>query len=193
MNWLTLEEAAHNLPMGTSMPDELAPKGNKLDSSRTTTGAHTRIQQFFQQKSLSQSSRLDVPVSDATRKPKLIDKLCEALHSRHYSRRTEQTYRGWVKRFLYFHNVRHQAEMGEPEINVFLNHLAVKENVSASTQNQALSAILFLYREEVKAVPANLTGDNWLIASLMYGAGLRLMECLQLRVQDIDFPCNEIC
>jgi integron integrase len=110
--------------------------------------------------------------------------------------------------------------MGEPEINTYLTHLAVKEKVSASTQNQALSALLFLYRhvldreigdlgevirarkprhlpavmtrEEVKAVLANLAGDKWLMASLMYGAGLRLMECLRLRIQDIDFARNEI-
>ena len=110
--------------------------------------------------------------------------------------------------------------MAEPEINAFLTHLAVKEKVSASTQNQALSALLFLYRhvigrevgdlgevirarkptrlpvvmtrEEVKAVLANLTADKWLMASLMYGAGLRLMECLRLRVQDIDFSRHEI-
>jgi integron integrase len=153
-------------------------------------------------------------------KPKLLDQLREALRARHYSRRTEQTYCSWVKRFIFFHNVRHPEEMAEPEINAFLTHLAVKEKVSASTQNQALSALLFLYRhvigrevgnlgdvirarkpkrlpvvmirEEVKAVLANLTGDKWLMASLMYGAGLRLMECLRLRVQDIDFACNEI-
>jgi site-specific recombinase XerD len=136
-------------------------------------------------------------------KPKLLDELRMALRSRHYSRRTEQTYCHWVKRFIYFQNVRHPAEMAEPEINAFLTHLAVKEKVSASTQNQALSALLFLYRhvigrevgdlsevirarkpkrlpvvmtrEEVKAVLANLSGDKWLMASLMYGAGLRLM------------------
>jgi integron integrase len=153
-------------------------------------------------------------------KPKLLDQLREALRSRHYSRRTEQTYCHWVKRFIYFHNVRHPCEMAEPEINAFLTHLAVKEKVSASTQNQALSALLFLYRhvigrgigdlgevirarkptrlpvvmtrEEVKAVLANLSGDKWLMASLMYGAGLRLMECLRLRVQDVDFSRNEI-
>jgi len=153
-------------------------------------------------------------------KPKLLDQLREALRSRHYSRRTEQTYCLWVKRFIFFHNVRHPAEMAEPEINAFLTHLAVKEKVSASTQNQALSALLFLYRhvlgreigelgevirarkpkrlpvvmtrDEVKAVLAQLTGDKWLMASLMYGAGLRLMECLRLRVQDIDFARNEI-
>ena len=157
-------------------------------------------------------------VGDA--KPKLLDQLREALRARHYSRRTEQTYCLWVKRFIFFHNVRHPAEMAEPEINTFLTHLAVKEKVSASTQNQALSALLFLYRhvlgreigdlgevirarkpkrlpvvmtrEEVKEVLANMTGDKWLMASLMYGAGLRLMECLRLRVQDIDFARNEI-
>lgn len=156
----------------------------------------------------------------APKAPKLKDRLCEALRSRHYSRRTEQTYYLWVRRFMYFHNVRPPEEMAEPEINAFLTHLAVKEKVSASTQNQALSALLFLYRhvlgrqvgdlsevirarkstrlpvvmmrEEVKVVLANLTGDKWLMASLMYGAGLRLMECLRLRVQDIDFSRNEI-
>lgn len=157
-----------------------------------------------------------VPVA----KPKLLDQLREALKSRHYSHRTEQTYCSWVKRFIYFYNVRHPQQMAEPEINAFLTYLAVKEKVAASTQNQALSAILFLYRhvlgrevgdlgevirarkparlhvvltrDEVKAVLANLTGNKWLMASLMYGAGLRLMECLRLRVQDIDFSRNEI-
>ena len=79
-------------------------------------------------------------------KPKLLDRLREALRSRHYSRRTEQSYCHWVKRFIFFHNVRHPAEMAEAEINAFLTHLAVKIKVSASTQNQALSALLFLYR-----------------------------------------------
>jgi integron integrase len=153
-------------------------------------------------------------------KPKLLDQMREALRSRHYSRRTEATYCTWVKRYIFFHNVRHPAEMAEPEINAFLTHLAVKERISASTQTQALSALLFLYRhvlgreigdlgevirarkpkrvpvvmtrEEVKSVLCHLTGDKWLMASLMYGAGLRLMECLRLRVQDIDFSRNEI-
>ena len=156
----------------------------------------------------------------ATSKPKLLDRLREALRSRHYSRRTEQTYCHWVKRFIYFHNVRHPAQMAEPEINAYLTHLAVKDKVSASTQNQALSALLFLYRyvlgrkvgdlgevirarkptripvvmtrEEVKAVLDLMQGDKWLMASLMYGAGLRLMECLRLRIQDVDFARNEI-
>ncbi len=126
-----------------------------------------------------------------------------------------------LKRFILFHNKRHPAEMGEPEINSFLTNLAVKEHVSASTQNQALAALLFLYRhvlnrevgdlgkvirakksqripvvmtrEEVKSVLAQLGGDPYgLIASLLYGAGVRLMECLRLRVQDVDFARNEI-
>lgn len=154
------------------------------------------------------------------RKPKLLDRLREAIRSRHYSPRTEQSYVQWVKRFVLFHDKKHPAEMGEAEINAFLTHLAVKENVSASTQNQALSALLFLYRhvigrevgdlgevirarkpkrlpvvmtrEEVKSVLQQLQGDKWLMASLMYGAGLRLMECLRLRVQDIDFSRSEI-
>jgi len=158
--------------------------------------------------------------SPAANKPRLLEQLRQALRSRHYSRRTEQTYCQWVKRFVYFHKVRHPAEMGEPEINAFLTHLAVKERVSASTQNQALSAILFLYRhvlnrkigdlgevirarkprhlpvvmtrEEVKLVLGHLKGDRWLMANLMYGAGLRLRECLRLRVQDVDFAANQI-
>jgi integron integrase len=156
----------------------------------------------------------------ARQQPKLLDRLREALRSRHYSRRTEQCYCHWVKRFIFYHKVRHPAEMAEPEINAFLTHLAVKEKVSASTQNQALSALLYLYRhvlgrevgtleglirarkpkrlpvvmtrEEVKAVLSHLSGDKWLMASLMYGAGLCLMECLRLRVQDIDLARHEI-
>jgi integron integrase len=125
-----------------------------------------------------------------------------------------------VKRFIFFHNVRHPATMAEPEIKAFLTHLAVKERVSASTQTQALSAMLFLYRHvlgrqigdlggvirarrpkrlpvvltraEVKAVLGNLRGDKWLMASLLYGAGLRLGECLRLRVQDVDLEAKQI-
>ncbi|MGH7363678.1 MAG: phage integrase N-terminal SAM-like domain-containing protein, partial [Candidatus Methylomirabilales bacterium] len=94
----------------------------------------------------------------ARRQPKLLDRLREALRSRHYSRATEQCYCHWVKRFIFFHNVRHPAEMAEPEINAFLTHLAVKDKVSASTQNQALSALLFLYRHVLGREIGNL-GD----------------------------------
>jgi integron integrase len=151
---------------------------------------------------------------------KLMDCVREAIRARHYSPRTENTYCGWIKKYIFFHKLRHPLEMGEREINGFLTHLAVNEHVSASTQTQALSALLFLYRfvigrevgdlgdvirarkptrlpvvmtqEEVKSVLANMSGDKLLMASLMYGAGLRLMECLRLRVQDIDCSRNEI-
>jgi integron integrase len=144
----------------------------------------------------------------------------EAMRVRHYSRHTEDTYCQWVKRYIYFHGVRHPGEMAEPEINAFLTHLAVEEHVSASTQTQALSALLFLYRkvlgvdigalgdivrarkqrrlpvvlsrDEVRDVLVELEGDSRLMVALMYGTGLRLMECLRLRVQDIDFDRNEI-
>ena len=146
---------------------------------------------------------------------KLLDRLRETLRTRHYSNRIEQTYSHWVKRFVYFHKILHPSEMAETEINEFLTHLAVKERVSSSTQNQALSALLFLYRhvlnreigelrdvirarkpkrlpvvltkDEVKTVIGNLKGAKWLMANLMYGAGLHLMECLRLRVQYIYF------
>lgn len=154
------------------------------------------------------------------RKPKLLEQVREAIRSRHYSCRTEKAYVGWIRRFILFHGKRHPAEMAEAEINAFLSHLAVEKHVSASTQNQALSALLFLYRyvigrdvgdlgdvirarkpkrlpvvmtrEEVRAVLNRLSGDKWLMANLMYGAGLRLTECLCLRVQDVDFNASQI-
>jgi integron integrase len=152
--------------------------------------------------------------------PRLLDRLHAAIRVRHLSPRTEEAYRHWIKRYLFFHHLRPPQEMGESEINAFLSHLAVQEKVSASTQNQALAALLFLYRhvlkrevgdlgqvirakrprrlpvvltrDEVQAVLANLAGDRWLMASLLYGAGLRLMEGLHLRVQDVDFARSEI-
>jgi integron integrase len=152
--------------------------------------------------------------------PTIIEKVREAIRLKHYSYRTEQSYVYWTRRFLRFHNLRHPREMRENEIQEFLSHLAVKENVAASTQNQALAALLFLYqhvlkielkfiqniapakkpekiptvftREEVKGILGNLQGRYWLIASLLYGSGLRLTECLRLRVKDIDFHSNQI-
>ena len=156
----------------------------------------------------------------ATKPPRLIDQLIETIRARHYSPRTEEAYVLWVKRFIRFHKMRHPKDMGGPEINAFLTHLAVDSKVSASTQNQALSAILFLYRyvfgydigelggvvrarkshhvpivmtrTETRAVLSAMGGDTKLMASLLYGSGLRLSECLSLRVQDIDFEGGEI-
>ena len=139
---------------------------------------------------------------------------------RHYSYRTEVAYLHWIRRFILFHGKRHPREMGEEEITAFLTHLAVDRAVSAATQNQALSAVLFLYkqvlereigliqgvtrakrnlrlpvvmtREEVQSVLQRLEGRDWLMASLMYGSGLRVMECIRLRVKDIDFGFAQI-
>ncbi|MBN1480492.1 integron integrase [candidate division KSB1 bacterium] len=150
---------------------------------------------------------------------KLLEDLRGAIRVRHYSRRTEECYIKWVHKFILFHNKRHPLEMGEQEINAFLTHLAVSENVSASTQNQALCAIVFLYkqvllkeigdipliwaqkpkrlpvvlsRDEVRELLSHLRGEYWLMAMLMYGAGLRLLECLRLRVKDVDFHYQQI-
>jgi len=153
-------------------------------------------------------------------KPKLLDQVRQAIRARHYSYRTEKAYVGWMKRYIFFHNKRHPADMGEAEIAQFLSSLADDARVSASTQNQALNALLFLYREvldkdigyvhgvvrarrptrlpvvltrqEVKAILSLLTGTDWIMATLLYGAGLRLMECMRLRVKDVDFASNQI-
>jgi integron integrase len=153
-------------------------------------------------------------------KPRLLDRVRAALRLRHYSRRTEATYVAWIRRYILFHGKRHPADMGAAEVTRFLTSLAIDGRVAASTQNQALSALLFLYRnvlevdlpwlddvvrakrperlpivltrEEVVAVLRRLDGVPRLMAFLLYGAGLRLLECCRLRVQDIDFATNQI-
>ncbi len=153
-------------------------------------------------------------------KPKLLDQVRQQIRLRNYSIRTERVYAEWIKRFIRFHAYRHPAEMGAAEIETYLSHLAVKRDVSASTQNQALAALLFLYkqvlkqelpwldnvvrakrpqhmpvvltRDEVQRVLARLSGVPWLVASLLYGAGLRLTEALRLRVKDVEFSRREI-
>jgi len=142
----------------------------------------------------------------------------EAIRTRHYSRRTEEAYAGWIRRYILHHGKKHPAAMGAAEVNAFLSHLAVAGNVSASTQTQALSALVFLYRhvlddplpwldeivratrprplpvvlsrEEVGALLAQLEGAPRLVASILYGGGLRLLEALRLRVKDVDFAAN---
>lgn len=154
------------------------------------------------------------------RKPKLLDQVRAAVRTRHYSLRTEEAYVHWIKRFILFHGKRHPLEMGEKEITQFLSALAVTNRVSASTQNQALCALLFLYREvlaqpfgwldglvyakrprrlpvvltrtEVRELLGALEGVHWIMATILYGAGLRLLECLRLRVKDLDFDANQI-
>ena len=152
--------------------------------------------------------------------PRLLDRVRATVRERHYSRRTEQAYVFWIKRFLAFHEMRHPASMGTSEIRQFLSDLASARGVSASTQNQAFSGLLFLYREvlrqpvtglddvvrakrsvrvpvvlsrdEVRAILTRLKGTTGLMASLMYGTGLRVLECARLRVKDIDFQRHEV-
>lgn len=152
--------------------------------------------------------------------PKLLDRLRHACRVRHYSLRTEDAYHDWARRFILFHSKRHPETMSEPEVNAFLTHLAVEGHVAASTQNQALCALLFLYehvlgkpldriegviranrpkrlpvvltKAEVRAVLDELEGTYRLIAQLLYGSGLRLLESLRLRVKDLDFQRSEL-
>ena len=152
--------------------------------------------------------------------PRLLERVRDTIRRRNYSYRTEEAYVQWVRRFIYFTGKRHPADVGAEEVTAFLNHLAGERNVAAATQNQALSALLFLYREvlgrplpwldeldrakrparmptvltqgEVRRLLAAMCGTKWLMASLMYGAGLRVTECLKLRVKDVDFGYRQI-
>jgi len=160
------------------------------------------------------------PAPPAPGGPRLLDRLGAAIRARHYSRRTEEAYRQWVRRFVRHHAMRHPSELGAREVTAFLTHLAVHERVSAATQNQALCALLFLYREvlhdplewvddvvrakkphrlpvvltrdEVRAVLRAMHGTARLMATMLYGAGLRLTECITLRVKDLDFTMHQI-
>jgi len=153
-------------------------------------------------------------------KPKLLEQVRDIIRRKHYSIRTEQAYIDWIKRFIIYHNKRHPAELAEEEVARFLTHLARDRDVAPSTQNQALSALLFLYKEvlkceigwlekverakkppklpvvlsrtEVKRIFAHLHGVPKLMAGLLYGSGLRLMECVRLRVKDVDFELAQI-
>jgi integron integrase len=157
------------------------------------------------------TQKLSPPIQ---REKKLLDQMREALQAQHYSGRTEDTYVDWAKRYILFHHKRHPKDMGNPEVEAFITHLAIERKVAASTQNQALSAIIFLYREvlrqpleNVQAVRARkpehlptvltknevmrvinaMTGIHQLMAKILYGSGLRVSECARLRVKDIDF------
>jgi integrase len=152
--------------------------------------------------------------------PRLLDQVRTQVRVRHYSYRTEVTYVGWIRRFILFHGKRHPRLLGKGDIERFLSDLAVRRRVSASTQSQALAAVLFLYKQvlkielpwldevvraskprhlpvvltaaEAQAVIAQLSGELWLIGSLLYGSGLRVLEALRLRVKDIDFDYSQI-
>ena len=150
----------------------------------------------------------------------ILNRTRAVMRLKHYSYKTEKVYIYWMKKYFHFHNLRHPNEMGAVEVEAYLTHLAVEKRISASTQNQALSAILFLYREvlkinlpwlekftpakksnhlpvvltkeEVNLILAELKGTNWIIANLLYGSGLRLTEALRLRVKDVDFSYKQI-
>ena len=149
-----------------------------------------------------------------------MERVRGAIRARHYSRRTEASYVHWIKRYIYFHDKRHPEEMGAKEVTAFLTALAVERGVAAATQNQALAALLFLYKhvlghdlpwldemvrakrpvrlpvvltaDEVHSLLSQMNGTLWIMASLLYGAGLRLQECLMLRVKDIDFAYRQV-
>lgn len=168
---------------------------------------------------MSATLPVEDPGSVDTR-PRLLDEMRKVARMRHLSLRTEQAYISWVRRYIRFHNKRHPREMGEAEIRAFISHLAVERDITASTQTVALSALLFLYRDvlkkelpyvsnierahkpkrlpvvftrdETKHVLAHLKGTHWLVAGLLYGSGLRLMETLRLRVKDLDFSSAQL-
>ncbi|BBO79603.1 integron integrase [Desulfosarcina ovata subsp. sediminis] len=153
-------------------------------------------------------------------KPRLLDQVRDVIRCKHYSIRTENTYTEWVRRYILFHNKRHPKDLNEKHISAFLTHLAVNRKVTSSTQNQALCALVFLYRqvlkmdlgnfenvirakkpsklpvvftrEEVRQILLQLNGVHWLMGQLLYGAGLRVMECVRLRVKDVDFGYHQI-
>jgi integron integrase len=166
-------------------------------------------------------SRADLaPASDNPKSSRLIERVREAIRARHYSRRTEKTYWYWIRFFIRFHGRRHPAEMGGAEVTAFLSWLATERNVAAATQNQALSALLFLYQKvlgqelpwldsvvrakrpvrlptvlaeaEVRRMLEQLHGVKWLMASLLYGSALRQIECLTLRVKDVNFAYRQV-
>ena len=157
---------------------------------------------------------------DSPAVPRLLDRVRDKIRVRHYSIRTEQAYVDWIKRFIRFHGKQHPLELGAPEVEAFLTYLAVDGNVAAATQNQAKSALLFMYRvvlgvelpwlgeivpaktptrlpvvltrEEVSSILASLSGTHWLIGCLLYGTGLRIMEGVRLRIKDIDFSRHDV-
>src|SRR5712691_5801840 len=195
----------------------LSPAGEGAILHAVTAGASTGVPYVC---AAGAMRKVREPDPSHSRPPRLFDRVREAARIRHYSRRTERAYLAWIRRFIFFHGKRHPAEMGAPEITKFLSSLAVEGNVAASTQNQALSALLFLYRdvleqdlpwlddvvrakrpvrlpvvltrEEVRTLLIHMRGVPRLMAILLYGAGLRLLECARLRVKDVDFARNQL-
>lgn len=159
-------------------------------------------------------------VEGPARPRRLLDQVSDALRRKHYSRRTEEAYAHWIKGFIFFNGKRHPKDLGAAEVTAFLSHLARERDAAAATQNQALAALLFLYKDvlaqplpwldqidrakrparlptvlsipEAQRLLSAMRWTKWLMASPLYGSGLRLRECLKLRVKDIDFDCRQI-
>ena len=172
------------------------------------------IQEHESGSSMPRSDQPEAP------KPRLLDQVRDTIRRKHYSIRTELSYIDWIRRFIYFHKKQHPRELNESHITEFLNFLAVQRKVASSTQNQALCALVFLYREvikkdlaqfenlvhakrparlpvvfstdEIRTILLQLDGVNWIMGQLLYGAGLRVMECVRLRVKDVDFGYKQI-
>jgi integron integrase len=193
-----------------------------MDEDRSRSAAHVSADDAAAAKPMgaARGSALSPASTDESKTPRLLDRVRLATRVRHYSRRTERAYVGWTRRYVLFHQKRHPSEMGAAEVGTFLNHLATERQVSAATQNQALCALVFLYRHvldmeiaqmdglvrakrpvhlpvvltpgEAAAVLRKMTGVTSLMGALLYGSGLRLLECCRLRVKDIDFERREI-
>ena len=193
-----------------------------MDEDRSRSAAHVSADDAAAAKPMgaARGSALPPASTDESRTPRLLDRVRLATRVRHYSRRTERAYVGWTRRYVLFHQKRHPSEMGAAEVGTFLNHLATERKVSAATQNQALCALVFLYRHvldmeiaqmdglvrakrpvhlpvvltpgEAAAVLRKMTGVTGLMGALLYGSGLRLLECCRLRVKDVDFERREI-
>lgn len=166
------------------------------------------------------AEQIDTTAPNNFTEPRLMDRIEETMHLLHYSPRTQTAYRRWILRYIHFHDTKHPSTMAGKEVTAFLTYLASRLKVAASTQNQALAALLFLYRdvlkvdlpwldkvvraktrdhlpvvmsrEEVRSLLSEMAGMQWLMASLLYGSGLRLMECCRLRVKDVDFSRNQL-
>jgi len=208
-------------PRMTSEYRSMEADGWDLHVSRTYAGIGGDGCEDRPSPAVRDASASSVPVSPhRLPEPTLLERLRNEVRKKHYSGRTEDAYADWAARYLRFHSFRDPREMGKEEVEQFLSHLAVERDVAASTQNQALSALLFLYRDvldikldwldgvvrakrpktlpvvltrdEVAAVLGHLSGENLIAATLLYGAGLRLLECLELRIKDVDFGYRQI-
>jgi integron integrase len=220
--------SARGPPASDLRPGSVDATGARRDHDLLGSNACARTDERLAPKSVVTSatpsahagSPLAREVTTVPGRPKLLDRLRIELRGRHYSVRTEKAYAHWIRRFVRFHHYRHPDEMGESEASAFLAWLATREQVSASTQNQALAALLFLFRHvlgrpvewldrlvrargperipvvlsrsEVRAVLGQMVGVEWLMAALLYGGGLRLLECCRLRVKDADLERREI-